>query len=520
MEQLQIQLAWGLPNPQESSERGMTHRILRSLHALSRSGAGRITLEDVAPAIRSGRDPLGEHFVECVSPEVRRSQGATFTPPWVVELQLSRIDAICCQPARVIDAGSGSGRYAIAAARRWPRAEVIAIEKDPDLARAAETTAEIARVRVRVICADYTDVQLPPVNGITVFVGNPPYVRHHDIGGKGKRWYATTMRRLGLSGSQLAGLHIHFFLKSFLLGRPGDIGSFITSAEWFDNGYGGDMRALFGKMGGSHLIRANPTERIFADALTTSVIGEWTVGSNLAVQFSDLVRQQVQPRFVVGRERLVAIGKWPGFGRELPQQGEGTSTLGDFFKISRGQVTGCNPAFIAAPETVALIPKRFLYPCVTDAAEIIQSGGVLRAANRLRCVIDLPADLDELTRSERANVEQYLEVAKRFGAFDSYIAQHRRPWWRVGLKPAPPIIMTYMGRRPPVFARNACDARLLNIAHSLTPLRSMTIAHEKRWVAWLNANVRIADGRTYGGGLTKFEPGEAGRIPVPSGGIE
>src|SRR5205814_9521004 len=93
---------------------------------------------------------------------------------------------------------------------------------------------------------------------------------------------------------------------------------------------------------------------------------------------------------------------------------------------------------------------------------------------------------------------------------------HRNRWWRVGLKPPPPIVMTYMGRRPPVCARNACEARILNIAHALVPLRPMSIRAQDELVAWLNKSVCTTLGRTYGGGLVKFEPGEAMRIPIPA----
>jgi hypothetical protein len=73
-----------------------------------------------------------------------------------------------------------------------------------------------------------------------------------------------------------------------------------------------------------------------------------------------------------------------------------------------------------------------------------------------------------------------------------------------------------MGRRPPSFARNACGARLLNIAHGLTPLRPIGIAAQDRLVAWLNCNVAVTGGRTYGGGMVKFEPGDAMGIPLPA----
>ena len=372
---------------------------------------------------------------------------------------------------------------------------------------------------MKILCADFTTLTLPRIEGVTAFVGNPPYVRHHGISENGKLWFASRMEQLGLPCSRLAGLHVHFFLQSFLLSKQGDIGSFITAAEWLETNYGLAMRTLFAQMGGEALIRANPEEKIFNDALTTSVISEWAVGSNLPMRFADLRHRRVQPRFVADRERLLKLDKWPSFGREMPREAAAGAVLGDLFKVSRGQVTGCNAVWIANENTEKMIPARFLFPCVTDAREIIEAGGVLRDPVQLRKVIDLPLDLDELTPAERASVDEFLEMAKWIGAADSYVAQHRSAWWRVGLKAAPAIVMTYMGRRPPVFARNACGARVVNIAHSLTPKAPMALATMNRIVAWLNDNVQLEAGRTYGGGLTKFEPGEAMKIPLPAHGV-
>jgi hypothetical protein len=147
--------------------------------------------------------------------------------------------------------------------------------------------------------------------------------------------------------------------------------------------------------------------------------------------------------------------------------------------------------------------------------EIIRVGGLLSDASKLRSVVDLPNDLGALSQAEKKNVERFLQIAERAGAADSYIAKHRKPWWRVGLKPAPSIVMSYMGRRPPVFARNACNARILNIAHGLFPQRPLDIRLQDELVHWLNSNVHTSVGRTYGGGMVKFEPGDAMEIPLP-----
>jgi len=492
----------------------MTRRVSEAMRKLGR-GAAFGDVQNFFPQILKGGDPLGDFFAESVSAGDRRIRGATFTPPWMIDLQLDQI-AAKCTPRRVVDAGAGTGRYAVRAAQRWPRAEIIAVESDPALAEAIRINAKAVGVELKVVCADYLSLSLPVIDGVTAFIGNPPYVRHHDIPAENKKWYSRQMALLGLPHSQLAGLHIYFYLKSYLLSRSGDVGCFVTAAEWTETNYGESMRALFCLMGGDTLIRVDPKERIFRDALTTSVIVAWSNGSQRDVRVCDLVKRSVEPLFQASQARLRALSKWPGFGHSLPPALETEiSLLGDYFKISRGQVTGCNELWIATEETEKLIPERYLFPSVTDAMEIIETDGVLNDSPKLRRVIDLPADLSLLSRSEREKVDSFLAIAHFIGAKDSYIAQHRKSWWRVGLKPPPPIIMSYMGRRPPRFARNACGARLLNIAHGLMPRRPMSISAQDKIVQWLNRNVAITNGRMYGGGMIKFEPGDAMNIPLP-----
>jgi len=200
----------------------MTRRISEAMSKLGR-GASIANIQDFFPQVLRGGDPLGEFFVESVSPGDRRAHGATFTPSWLIDLQLDQI-AGKCAPVRVVDAGAGTGRYALRAARRWPRATVIAVERDPALAEAIRINAQATGVKIQILCGDYLSITLPPLDGVTAFVGNPPYVRHHDISPQDKAWYSSEMAGLRLPHSQLAGLHVYFYLKSYLLSKPGDVG--------------------------------------------------------------------------------------------------------------------------------------------------------------------------------------------------------------------------------------------------------------------------------------------------------
>jgi len=73
-----------------------------------------------------------------------------------------------------------------------------------------------------------------------------------------------------------------------------------------------------------------------------------------------------------------------------------------------------------------------------------------------------------------------------------------------------------MARRPPAFVRNLADARHINIAHGLYPREPLTDQMLTMLVTYLSTEIRVDDGRTYAGGLTKFEPREMERIFVPT----
>jgi hypothetical protein len=134
----------------------------------------------------------------------------------------------------------------------------------------------------------------------------------------------------------------------------------------------------------------------------------------------------------------------------------------------------------------------------------------------LRRVIDLPVDLNDLSPKERRAVDEFLAWARAHDVPSGFVARHRRAWWSVGLREPAPILCTYMARRPPAFVRNRCNARHINIAHGLYPREPMDDERLDQLLAFLTGNVSTTSGRTYAGGLTKFEPREVERLRIPS----
>jgi hypothetical protein len=479
-------------------------------------------LDELRRLVEAGSDPLGEAFCRIRSASTRRSMGAIYTPWAIVETMADWAARKHVQPARVVDPGAGSGRFLTAMARRFPLSELVAVEIDPlaALMLRANAKGQGYSDRLSVWLSDYRDVALHEEKGTTLFIGNPPYVRHHQIADEWKEWFALTATKHGLKASKLAGLHVHFFLRTLELANPEDYGVFITSAEWLDVNYGSAVRHLLTDGLGATAVQVlDPTVQAFSDAATTSVVTCFEVDSRTAkIRMGKVATIEEMRGLTAGR--AVARGtarnarRWTDIIRRSPKPPNGHVELGDLFRVHRGQVTGGNAVWIASDSSHHL-PERFLFPTVTKARELFSTGPVLADDRELRRVIDLPVDLDTLADEERKPIEQFLEWARRHGADESYIARNRRAWWSVGLKEPAPILCTYMARRAPAFVRNDCGARHINIAHGLYPRDEMERSMLEAILTYLRGNVGCEGGRTYAGGLTKYEPREVERLFVP-----
>src|SRR5581483_8895578 len=144
-------------------------------------------------AIALGGDPLGEALMRQRAPAFRRQTGAVYTPSAIIASMLAWAESEG-SPARVID-------------------PVAAL-----LTRANLSACGLTH-RAAVIVADYRETLPAPTSGRTLFIGNPPYVRHHAISPDWKRWYARAAASFGIRASTLAGLHLHFFLRTLQIAR-------------------------------------------------------------------------------------------------------------------------------------------------------------------------------------------------------------------------------------------------------------------------------------------------------------
>ena len=482
---------------------------------------------EVRQLIRAGGDPLGDSLCRLRSGAERRRQGAFYTPPAIVR---PMVDWVLGQaPQRVVDAGCGSGRFSAELVRRSPDLEIWAFDLDPIQTLISRATlATLGARNAHVVQGDYLMAELPRAYSRTAFISNPPYVRHHDLEPEVKAWGAAAAGKLGHPFSGLAGLHAHFFLATAQLGRPGDVGCFVTSAEWLDVGYGSIIRSLLlDGLGGHSLHVVEPSATAFDDAQTTAVITCFELGSQReALKVRRVGSPQDLEHLELGRAIAKAAfaksSRWTPLTKQDQAPDGREQRLGDVVKVHRGMVTGANDYFVLPRERAAalgLLP--WCVPAITDGKEILQSSGVVRDQPGRKVLLRIPRDID---RQAFPALDAYLRLGETPAGdpraiANRYISSHRRPWWYLGPPEPPPIIASYMARQPPLFAVTPDGLALINIAHGLYPKRPMAASELEALVASLNKARHSfrGRGRTYQGGLEKFEPREMEALPLRIG---
>jgi adenine-specific DNA-methyltransferase len=475
-------------------------------------------LRELREVIRAGDDPLGAALIALRPPTERRNLGQ-FLTPWVTVRHI--VDwALSKGATRLIDPGCGSGRFTLEAVRRDRNVRVIAVDIDPLATLLTRAVASCTGARnVNILNVDFTTLMLPSYDQKSAFIGNPPYARHHVLSRRTKKAAARIASELGYSISAQAGLHVFFFLATAMNVKPGDVGCYVTSAEWLDVNYGSIMRTmLLNGLGASQIWLFNPTERHFDEAMTTTAITFFEVGvKRRTLEFRRISSGAPEARNHAPISALKAASKWSIYAHRKSQVKSGVGTLRDLARVHRGAATGRNKFFVMSEERADEIGiAEFCRPVIASAKQIIGSNGIIRNSEDRLVILDPPATLD---RAKNPALDSYLRSGEATGedgssAASSYLASHRSPWWRISA-PTPPIVATYMARSAPVFAANLDGLCLLNIGHGIYPIKPMSNKGLLRFVSILNArsNSFLGLGRTYHGGLQKFEPREMEAFP-------
>jgi adenine-specific DNA-methyltransferase len=482
-------------------------------------------------SIRCGDDPLGDALQELLGATRRRERGAVYTPQAFVDRMLAW-GRSAGTPTRVVDPGTGSARFLLSALRAFgPTMPMVGIELDPRATLVARANLHIAGAdprRAVILNADFCRVPLPRVEG-TLWVGNPPYVRHQQLSVATKKWLSSGTKELGVDVSPVMGLHGYFVLRIATLCSPRDRGALLLPAEWLDAHYGASIqRAFIDHLGGVAVNVLDREQTVFGETRTTSAVVFFnrneiaqTIAFRRVSDPADLASDNPKQVITALKKDLKASGRWSLFlhRRREPERPR-LVELRTIADVRRGIATGHNAFFVRPPDdpTFQTLPDSLLVAVVSRARELTDETDTLASNSLLKRLLVTKGELENLPVRQQPAVKKVLAAGRRVGVHERYLCAHRHTWHSVPLPWRPPdLLATYMSRGATHFVRNVAGAYTLNIAHGIS-LHSQTSAREQRaLVRFLQQTARsnMWRGREYSTGLIKLEPTELGRTLVP-----
>lgn len=470
----------------------------------------------------------------------RRALGQVFTPRLVADFMARWVCAR--RPGRVLDPALGEGVFvdaidAIARRSRWsPRIDAFEVDR---------TVAHSQPGRDRcLLTIRWEDFLLADITTrYDAIIANPPYVRHH-----GFQYGETVLRRFdALAGQRLSrttNLYGLFLVRIASLLAPGGRAAVITPAEWFNADFGVALKALLLECNlMDAMIQFDPSTRVFAGALTTSVIVLLRRGRRAAESVrlarvaspDDLCGLNMNRLPALPREHMNPAAKWlPLFDatgqparvvRREAIAGVNASRirLGNVAMCSRGIATGANTFFTLreSERREWKINLADVQLCITKAAQL--RGARLDAAALRRLVErDERIYLLRPRRPLRPAVKRYLAHGRSLGVDRRHLPSHRPIWYMPENRPPAPILIAVFSRGDFRVVWNEARALNLTAYHGIYPRASGSVGADRRKAKQLFEYLCSPAGRraialhrrVYGGGLYKLEPRDVEAVEI------
>ncbi len=439
---------------------------------------------------------------------------------------------------RFLDPAIGTGAFYSALRKIFPKqriAEALGFEIDPHYEEPASQLWEKSGLVMKL--ADFTHEEPSP--RFNLVICNPPYVRHHHLqNGDKVRLQSRTCNASGMKVNGLAGLYCHFLGLAHAWLADDGIAGWLIPSEFMDVNYGQAVkRYLLDKVTLLHIHRFDPNDVQFADALVSSAI-VWfrksppPANHDVTFTFGGTLFDPKLSRKVPARE-LAHEAKWTRFpNAEIRIKGT-APTLSDFFRIKRGLATGDNDYFILDAEEIAArsLPMEVFRPILPSPRylpdnEIMADENGLPVLDRRLFLLDTRLPENEISERFPALFD-YLQGGKHRDINERYLCRHRAPWYAQENRPPAPVICTYLGRgdtksgRPFRFILNNSKATVANVYLAMYPTPGLTRVLEddpalirRIWevLNQISPEQLLGEGRVYGGGLHKLEPGELANV--------
>jgi adenine-specific DNA-methyltransferase len=420
-----------------------------------------------------------------------------------------------------------------------PASRLYGVEVDPlGAQRVRESGLKLKARQLRQ--ADLLSLDVERLGGgFDAILGNPPYIRHHLLSEELVMRGRASAKRLGidLNGRSDAWAYFCAHLVTFL--DAGGRLALVLPGSVLHADYARPLlNALAADKGEVQLIRIS--ERLFPGVQERTVLllidrvkpsGERVIYRRIAnldglkrALLRESPRRSLKP-MDVDRERQDSRLPWrltaaEAAVREKICAAGGVSRLGELAKIRIGVVTGANDFFIRSePDVQALGKAVRSVPIVSRGAWLRvprwSSEAQIKVAEQRSRLVLFPVDEDGLSEVARKEIEhgKQEQIDRR-----SHCAK-RSPWYSISDTLVPELFLPYMGSQPCWLVTNDAQATCSNTVHRVWLLPDTKLSAESIAAASWTTLYRLSaelQGRSYGGGVLKLEPGGATKLLLPA----
>lgn len=374
-----------------------------------------------------------------------------------------------------------------------------------------------------------------PNEKFSLIITNPPYSRHHHIPSQIKHKLADTINSLyNIKLSGLTGLHIYFIILSTQWLKDDGYSCWLIPSEFLSVNYGTELKSFLLK--NVDLISIHSyynTDLQFNDALVSSsiLVFRKSKDKNQYVKFSWGANiNNPDETIIIKKTDLNPTEKWNhSFLSNRNGYAKSKFTIGTFFNIKRGIATGDNNFFILNKKIrdEFNIPLKVLSPLIPPPRKLQSKVYTINNAIEDGLYLLSSHETIDTIKEQYKGLYEYLEQGISDGVHLRANCRNRDPWYGLEKRASAPILVSYMGRItntsdiPIKFILNQSDGIATNSYLCLYPKDEYIPldkdAYKNIWdiLSSIPKDVLLAFGRSYGGGLLKWEPKELGLIPCP-----
>ena len=461
----------------------------------------------------------------------RKTRGGFYTPGFVAEGLADRLLGLYGNPdgpVRVLEPTAGDGSFFPALRRVFGNnAGITAVEICRSEANECARAAGRAGIDAHVINDDYLLWRLENTEKFDVAVGNPPFVRSHQLDEATKTRMRMLHAGLNLPYSRMANLWTGVILGALADLRTGGVFAFVVPYELLAGTAAKSVRDWLARNAGLLRIDLLPGG-LFEGALqgVVAISGQNDPGAGGSVTVGDQTAatewtHSIRPGMATWGFCLLTPAEWSAV--EHFRRLSSTAPMGTVARFEVSTLTGANGFFLADAATVEkyqlgpwAVPLLYQLKHTPGLVHTTDDHANIKAGGWCCAMLDFSADRPDPMNDRLAR--RYIKTGEQNGLHTRYKTRNRRLWYRAPHIRPGQMILPLNSHLYPRMVVNAAQAVTTNSIFrgwmtkpGLSPEDLTAGFHNS--LTLLTAEI---EGRPAGGGALVLLPSQTSRLVVPA----